>query len=480
MALICLARSASTLAATGPLDHAVAAGYGEGDTARWTFRDGTFLATSDRLGLVPFYYHETSGGLLCADHITELLQAGVPRRLDPVAVVLSHGLGYCPGDLTIFDGIKRLPASAELRATGSETTVRAAMAVPQQNEYALEPALNAYADLFERSVRTLAGREGRIVVPLSGGRDSRHVLFAACAAGLDAETVTFKNFPPTGKDLSAALEIRRELGCRHRVVENSEYDYHRSLVRALPEIQFESLEHGWIWSLVPHLAELTLPFFDGLGGDVLSNALYFSPDANRKLREGDTAGACQRFEERALGQSRVAHFLSAAEKERLRVLLREEMSRWREWPNPLVAFVFFNRTRRGAACAPLAISRLAGAPVAFPYLERHVFDFLIGLDERFFAEPGFHDAVIARKYPQYAHIPYGKGVPAPIGYARSVKNAFAYLAGRPKIDGLDLEDRARWIGLVRILFGGDFVAESWRFQDFDLVCAIARVQALRA
>jgi hypothetical protein len=251
-------------------------------------------------------------------------------------------------------------------------------------------------------------------------------------------------------------------------------------VRALPEIQFELLEHGWIWSLVPHLARRALPFFDGLGGDTLSNALYFSLEANRQLRDGDAAGASQRFEECALSQSRVAHVLSASEKERLRHLLREEMALWRAWPNPLIAFVFFNRTRRGVACAPLAISRLAGAPVAFPYLERQVFDFLIGLDERFFAQPGFHDAAIARRYPQYAHIPYGKGAPAPLGYFRSVKNALAYLAGRPKTGGLDMGDRARWIGLARILLGGDFFDESWRFQDFDLLRAIASVQARRA
>lgn len=474
MALIRLTRTASGLTATGDFELARRAGYGEGDTAVWTFRDGAFRLAADRLGLVPLFNASTSDGLLCADNIAELLRAGVPCRLDRTAVALSHGLGFCPGAITVFEGISRLGPSATLHMSAAETAIGGALRPPGPSGISRTAALDAYGELLEASLRRLAGEAGRVSVPLSGGRDSRHILFAARAAGLEIEAATFKNFPPTGKDVAVAAGLCRRLGCPHTILENTEYDYHRSLVRALPEIDFELLEHGWIWSLVSHFAKTRRAFADGLGGDVLSNGLYFSLADNRHLRGGDLAAAGASFEKSALTHSRVAHLLSAHEKERVRSIIREEMAHWRDWPNPLIAFVMFNRTRRGAACAPLAISRLAGVRALFPYLERSVFDFLIGLDGEFFAEPGFHDEAIARRYPAYADIPFGKGRPAPLGYAASARNALAYLAPTPKIEGLAASGRARLVGILRILAGGDFFAESWRFQDFDLAAAISR------
>ncbi|MFO1187522.1 MAG: hypothetical protein U1E87_08775 [Alphaproteobacteria bacterium] len=156
------------------------------------------------------------------------------------------------------------------------------------------------------------------------------------------------------------------------------------------------------------------------------------------------------------------------------------MAAWRDWPNPLIAHVFFNRTRRGAGCAPIAISRLAGAPVAFPYLERELFDFLVGS-----TRPSSRGRVstLTRRSPDA--IPSTPTFPTakakgthrlpPVGQER-----LAYLPSAPHIEGLSLDAGARFIGIARILLGGDFNAESWRFQDYDLVQAISRTYSTRS
>jgi hypothetical protein len=82
-----------------------------------------------------------------------------------------------------------------------------------------------------------------------------------------------------------------------------------------------------------------------------------------------------------------------------------ELRRHADMPNPVLSFVFWNRTRRCVASIPFAI--LSDIPVVHcPFLDHDLFDFLFAVDASMVAGNRLHDAAIKRAYPEFAGIPF--------------------------------------------------------------------------
>jgi len=71
-------------------------------------RRGITWLLRDRIGVKPLYLAEHQGRLLFGSEIKSLLQAGVPRRLDPEALDLLLTFNYVPPPRTLFAGITHL------------------------------------------------------------------------------------------------------------------------------------------------------------------------------------------------------------------------------------------------------------------------------------------------------------------------------------------------------------------------------------
>jgi hypothetical protein len=244
-------------------------------------------------------------------------------------------------------------------------------------------------------------------------------------------------------------------------------------VKTLVEIDFETMQHGWMWSLIPKLKDIGIPFVDGLGGDTLSNGLFFSLKFNRMMRNGDYRDLTKLLAQRVMKRASAALAHDEAELDRLNDILLAELEKWQHWPNPYMAFTFFTRTRRSIAVAPLTIGRVTGLPPLFPYLEKSVFKFLMGLDEMFFQNKGFHDEAIALRYPQYSKVPYGvpRGL-GHLGYRKSLKNILPYLLAF-KLERIAKRAGLREaLGIIKVLLGADFARESPRFEDIEFALAL--------
>jgi hypothetical protein len=81
-----------------------------------------------------------------------------------------------------------------------------------------------------------------------------------------------------------------------------------------------------------------------------------------------------------------------------------ELERHARAANPVASFFFWNRTRRSIAQAPFGV--LGDWPVRCPYLDREVFDFLLGLPPELFLAHRFHTDAIEAAFPEFSMLPY--------------------------------------------------------------------------
>lgn len=115
-----------------------------------------------------------------------------------------------------------------------------------------------------------------------------------------------------------------------------------------------------------------------------------------------------------------------------------ELEKHRGARNPLLSFIFWNRTRRGISLIPCAILDHISL-VYCPYLDHDLFDFFVNLDVSWTLNNALHDEAIRRRYPRQAHIPYEnksarkiKGHALSNYYRRAAGELLFYLAARPR------------------------------------------------
>jgi asparagine synthase (glutamine-hydrolysing) len=78
--------------------------------AIWDEPRGRLLLARDRLGQKPCYYLESDGALAFASELKSILvDPGVPRRVNPLALDRYLTYQYVPHPMTMFDGISKLP-----------------------------------------------------------------------------------------------------------------------------------------------------------------------------------------------------------------------------------------------------------------------------------------------------------------------------------------------------------------------------------
>lgn len=383
-------------------------GREEGVFARWRWEDATFRAHAGPHGFYPLFYWQRGAELVVSPSLLKLLECGAPTDLDDDAVAVFLRIGYFVGDDTPFRAIRGMPAGATLTWRDGATTIEACPhAAPPPLAIGRDEAAQTYGELVRESVRTRLELPGPRVIPLSGGRDSRHMLFAMLDSGLRPdECITLHHFPPrANEDLRIAREVCAEFDLPHTVIP-------QPASRLAAERRKNRLthllcdEHAWYLPMADHLAGRDALVFDGVAGSVfLSTSLHrqevlddfengrFETLAARMLPEGYLPRQVGRSVYGRIGRDRaVARFTA-------------ELALHADQPNPMSSFLFANRTRREIGVAPTALLGRA-ARVCFPFLDLEVHSFLRSLPARTVLDGGLHTAAIRACYPQWAYIPF--------------------------------------------------------------------------
>jgi asparagine synthase (glutamine-hydrolysing) len=190
--------------------------------ALWDPENQRLVLARDRFGIKPLYYRLTEEELTFASELKSLLlKPGVPRALDLDAVESYLAFNAIPAPLTIFAGIRKLPAGHLLVCDGGDASV-VPYARPRPNpagDLRSEPEEELAAELLERlrdSVRAHLVSDVPVGVLLSGGIDSS-ALTALAAQESPRPVSTFSiGFEEESFDeLDAARIVAERYGTEH-------------------------------------------------------------------------------------------------------------------------------------------------------------------------------------------------------------------------------------------------------------------------
>jgi|CXWL01.1.fsa_nt_gi asparagine synthase (glutamine-hydrolysing) len=188
--------------------------------ALWDVRQRRLVLVRDRLGKKPLYYAVIpEHGLVFASEIKALLQdPSVPRALNHEALDSYMSLLYVPSPMSMFEGIRKLPAGHLLTWCDEKLAVKEYWDLTfepgeQSNEQSAMEALQA---IVQDAVRVRLRSDVPLGAFLSGGIDSsmvvRHMAtqssrpVVTCSVGFDEQIYN---------ELPYAKEIAEYLHCEH-------------------------------------------------------------------------------------------------------------------------------------------------------------------------------------------------------------------------------------------------------------------------
>lgn len=383
----------------------------DGIFIEWNWDGRALRLRSDRYGFQPMYYYLREGELCLSPSIPHLIELGAPRDLDVDGLAVFLRLGFFLGCDTAFRAIRALPPGCTM--VWEQGRFQMTSERPEARPIAISPqaALDEYIDRFGTAMRRRPCRPDDCGIPLSGGRDSRHLFLELVTTGrrpafcatVDPRFYGGAEHP----EVTSARQLAGRAGVPHAVVRQRECRFAAERRKNLLT-NLCSDEHTAFLALAEYLRGRAGVIYDGLAGDVLSAGLFLEETRLASFERGDFEGLALEL----LGEIEVLlrRIVSAAWMRRLshdRAVARlvTELAAHQDQPNPVGSFFFWNRTRREIALAPTCLFGRA-ATVYCPYLDPDVYDFLAGLPASLLLDHSFHTRAIARAYPDYADVPY--------------------------------------------------------------------------
>jgi len=426
-----------------------------GNWVEWRWDGQALLVTSDAFGAYPLFYAATDDMVAVSASIERVLAAGVSRTLDLDALSGFLAMGYYVDSDTPFRDIRRLPQGGTLAWRPGLIEVSGGPRPFRAHPISRASVVEGIIDGVRAAVgRTISSHlPGGYLMPLSGGRDSRHLLLELVRQGHPpSRCVTARHYPGIGgaEDAPRAAELCSALGIEHETV-----DLPASIVRAemrkLPITSYASDEHAWSLAIADRLDGATPQTYDGFPGGTLLQRPWERHPWARLLMEGRVERAAGRLVRPRLGRDRFSELLSPAVRPQLTPRRAAHRMRAALEPhlrddNPPFAFRFWNRSIHDLALMPTLILSGAGR-VLTPYMDA---DFVTFGSSIPFGSAGrdIHEEAIAKAFPQVAAVPFAAfgGPVMPRTLSRSINRDLARILARVS-DG-SLIDRGRLLRLA--------------------------------
>jgi len=185
-------------------------------------------AAVDHIRSIPLFYAIKEGDFFISDDAEWMRQQIGPQDIDPIARSEYLLAGYVTGPDTLFTDLKQLQAGESLIVRKTETgavvdTHRYYRFLHQEPAEINEPDLRAELDcvtvgVMQRLIEHAKGRQ--IVIPLSGGYDSRLIATMLKRLGYD-NVLTFTYGVPGNKESEYSKRVADALSLRWHFVEYS-------------------------------------------------------------------------------------------------------------------------------------------------------------------------------------------------------------------------------------------------------------------
>lgn len=384
---------------------------------KWNWDGQTLVAEVEPLGYFSLFVYIKGAQVGISPSILQLLAEGADPSPDEIALAVFHRIGNFVGNDTPFKYIKVLPPNGQLVWRDGKHQINGGAVVPKVSSLSRAQAVEAFVEVPRATIRRFVQSwEGPIALPLTGGRDSRHVLLEMAHQGRKPDTcVTFHH---GGKALNAEVQAARAIaervGVRHVILGNPRKRLRDSL-RALLMTQLCSDEHAQMVPMHDYFSGSGTAAIDGIGGDILTNPDDWAAEFKERANQNDYEGIAKRMVE---GHSRVisrpGHLggagavfssdLHDAAIERIAKAIQV----FDAAPDPYQAFWFYNRTRREISFTATAV--MGGAEMVFcPYLDPEFVELGLSLDWSVTRDQKLHDDAIFSAYPGFSDIPFSSG-----------------------------------------------------------------------
>ena len=388
----------------------------QGVYARWHW-DGTRLSAQvDPLGFYSLFVYRKGETIAVSPSLLQLVALGADTTPDHRALAVFHRLGLFINDDTPFAHIRTLPAGGRLTWWDGRSEVTGGPLCPPVRRISRGSAVDGLIALTRDSVRSsVAAWPGDLLLPLSGGRDSRHILLeldhlgrppAACltfqhrAAGMNAE-------------VRAARAICESVGVRHHVLGRPR-SRSRDSLRALVLTGLCSDEHAQMMPLHDYLRGRPEVALDGIGGDILTNPDDHAAAHYARAQAGDFIGIARAMMDGHAtvitrpGRRGPGTIYSPELEAEATEYLAQTVESFASAADPYQAFWFWNRTRREIGFVASALFA-SGGGVFCPFLDRNFVDFCLSLPFEVTLDQQLHNDAMTRAYPRHSRVPFAEG-----------------------------------------------------------------------
>lgn len=389
--------------------------------AAWHW-DGTRLSAEvDRHGFHSLFVYQKGDAIAISPDLLTLVAAGADAAQDARALAVFHRIGVFINDDTPLRHVRTLPPDGRLIWENGTARITGGAAIPKAQSLTRKDAVEGMTELFRQAMhRILDTCDGDVALPLSGGRDSRHILLEMMHQGRAPEIcVTFHhNGAAMNGEALAARAVAARAGVAHDVLGHPRPRLADAL-RCLVMTGLCADEHAQMMPLHDYMARRGGATFDGIAGDILTNPDNDAEAFFRLAEKGDYAGIARGLID---GHGRViaepgwaqgaGPILSPGMDAEVQDYLGATIQNYADAPDPYQMFWMYHRTRREINFVSQSI--LSGADaVHCPYLDPDFVDFCLSLPYSVTRDQMLHDDVIAQAYPRFADIPYTAGFPVP-------------------------------------------------------------------
>ncbi|NDV63040.1 hypothetical protein G0Q06_11300 [Puniceicoccales bacterium CK1056] len=396
----------------------LADGHDDGMFAEWKWDGRKLIAKVDWLGVHPLFYGYHNGVLVLSNNVMRVLEGGIPATLDLAAIGVFFRLGFYVDCDTPFKFIRSFPPGGSLVWEDGNLSVTEKYPEPEYSEVTRNSEKDAYIELTRQSIGRRKALHGDFIQPVSGGRDSRHILAELVHQGVKPQyTYTIetvgKGQPNCDEAIAAAVSGR--LGITHKVLNHPvSSELEREALKNILT-NFTTNEGTWMLGALQVLQEQPEALYDGFLGDVLS-AFHWSTcdDFLESYQKSGTTGAVDAIIRKFNRQSwdvdetlgRIFGEAPELSMDHTRQHIAQFFSKFTHHHNPITQFFIFSRGRR-----EIAMSTWGTYPfvrnILVPYLDRDLFMFYLGLPERVELPYGeTRSEAISSAFPALKGLPY--------------------------------------------------------------------------
>lgn len=273
---------------------------------------GTLTIVNDAVGVAMLYELRFDGGVVWSNRLGALpLFARMAPRPDPRGWALLAAAGWFIGDTTPIRGVRKVRAGTVIRVGESgepqveESGALARLVTPRSAD-PKETVADAAAQIEALARASASVWQDPPELHLSGGRDSRIAAAAAVAEGVDADFVTFDQFPGEA-DVARSLAAASPRAMRHRVEALEDASVSGDLrARSLAmHMRFDGLHNTGAlrWPRYAPAASPRSALVSGAGGETGHGFYYSSGGAERQthvsIEKRGVAGPLERLERSA-------------------------------------------------------------------------------------------------------------------------------------------------------------------------------------